>query len=496
MAAPDTVEPPRPVPAPEPRSAGAPGWVRVLDLAVLVLLFLAVALLVSGRIRINLGALRITVGSVERQLGLALVLLVVRHWAWQGPALHRRLLDGWRTLWAEPAFRSVTTQYWTIRLSILLVGYLAVASIGVLNGGPFRVHENEFLNLPARWDAGWYLGIASDGYRPARADEQQNIAFMPAFPVLMRLGGALLGVDQDRMRVDAAAGDRMRLLWSGLIVSLFLGWCGSVWLMRLASQWMDPERAVAASVLLHAYPFSVFYGAPYTEALFLACATATLVLFRRAAWTTAALCGLLAGVSRPNGFVLSVPLGLLFLQWLWQHRMREGRWPAAGQVCGSVLVTVAPTAAMLAFSWLVYDMTGHFFRWTQLHAAWGRQYQSVFTLASNYYELMLSEGLYRYTSTAPIDALNLLAALFALAAVIPVWRRFGLPYAAFLLAIVLPPLTMGGVLSMGRITSTAIPAFLWLGFALPTGGRRNVQAVFIALQALAATLFFTWRPLF
>ena len=30
-------------------------------------------------------------------------------------------------------------------------------------GAPFRLCKNEFLDLPARYDAGWYLGIATDG---------------------------------------------------------------------------------------------------------------------------------------------------------------------------------------------------------------------------------------------------------------------------------------------------------------------------------------------
>jgi hypothetical protein len=483
-----------PPPAPAPQSA--PGWVRVLDIVVLTLVFLAVALLIGGRMRLGLGPLRVTIGSVERQLAVAFGLLLVRRVAYGGPGLHRRILDGCAALWAEPAIRSLTYQYWTLRLSILLVGYLAVASFGLVNGGPFRVDENELVNLPARWDAGWYLGIATSGYRPAAADAQQNIAFMPGFPVLMRLGGGVLGVDQERMRTLGNGPDRALLLWSGVIISLLLGWTASVWIVRLASEWTDPDRAVAAAILLQAYPFALFYGAAYTEALFLACSAAALVLFRRASWTTAALCGLLAGVSRPNGFVLSVPLGLLLAQWVWRHRRVEATLPPAGRLAGPVLATIAPVVSMLGFSWLVYEMTGSAFRWTQLHAAWGREYRSVVSLASRYYERFAGEGLYGYTASAPIDALNLAAAIFALCALLPVWRRIGLPYAAFLAAIVVPPLSMGGVLSMGRITATALPAFLWLGAALSPGARRNVMLFFVALQALAAALFYTWRPLF
>ena len=60
---------------------------------------------------------------------------------------------------------------------------------------PFRVADSEAGNLPARFDAGWYLQIATYGYEylPNRFDRQQNLVFFPAFPVLMSLALAAGG---------------------------------------------------------------------------------------------------------------------------------------------------------------------------------------------------------------------------------------------------------------------------------------------------------------
>ena len=70
------------------------------------------------------------------------------------------------------------------------IGYLAVFMIGYANGrAPLRHFTNELLNLPVRWDAGWYLGIALNGYdydANARPTAQQNVAFFPAYPMAMR----------------------------------------------------------------------------------------------------------------------------------------------------------------------------------------------------------------------------------------------------------------------------------------------------------------------
>ena len=61
--------------------------------------------------------------------------------------------------------------------------------------------------------------------------------------------------------------------------------------------------------------------------------------------------------------------------------------------------------------------------------------------------------------------------MLALAAVWPVYRRFGLPFAVFILITILPPMSAGGLLSMGRVTSVLFPVFLWMGAAVPARHR-------------------------
>ena len=90
----------------------------------------------------------------------------------------------------------------------------------------------------------------------------------------------------------------------------------------------------------------------------------------------------------------------------------------------------------------------------------------------------------------------LASVIFILAAVWPVFRRFGLPYAALLLVNLLPPMAAGGLLSIGRVTSTLFPAFLWLAAAVPARHRMAWVTFFAVLQGFGAVLFFTWRPLY
>src|SRR5262249_7441253 len=99
------------------------------------------------------------------------------------------------------ALRRAVMVCMTTRLLVFLVGYLAVATVGYvpekapadlddLGPTPVRHFDSELLNLPYRWDAGWYVGIAMKGYEydagygPLR---MQRIVFFPAFPMAIRL---------------------------------------------------------------------------------------------------------------------------------------------------------------------------------------------------------------------------------------------------------------------------------------------------------------------
>jgi hypothetical protein len=93
-------------------------------------------------------------------------------------------------------------------------------------------------------------------------------------------------------------------------------------------------------------------------------------------------------------------------------------------------------------------------------------------------------------------ALNGLGLVFALGLIWPVWRTLGAAWTVFVIVNVLPPLAAGGVLSMGRLTSTLFPLFPALAAVTTARGAAPWVEGFGVLQGLAAALFFTWRELF
>ena len=48
---------------------------------------------------------------------------------------------------------------------MLLIAALSISTFNYPDEVRFRVSNNEMVNLPARWDAGWYLSIAMTGYK-------------------------------------------------------------------------------------------------------------------------------------------------------------------------------------------------------------------------------------------------------------------------------------------------------------------------------------------
>jgi hypothetical protein len=158
-------------------------------------------------------------------------------------------------------------------------------------------------------------------------------------------------------------------------------------------------------------------------------------------------------------------------------------------------VAAMPGIGMLIFSAHIYLLTGNPLQWAENHAAYGRVYKGAAAIVTERIEYIRINGLYNYVTVLALDLLNLIPILFAVAAIVPIYRRLGLPYAAMIVINVVLPVLIGGVLSMGRVTATLFPLFLWLGVAIPRRQRTGWLVAFAMMQALFAIAFFTWRPL-
>ena len=480
-----------------PPSSHPPAWARLLDFLCLLIVIVATVIAASGGFRVRIGGLRIALTSPVRLLIWAAVIGIVRHLAAPSAPIYRDLPARLRTAWRTPAARAASAAFAGTRFAILFVGLLAVFMFGYRDGRPpWRVDTNEVTNLQARWDTGWYLSVAIDGYYydgSQPPERQQNIVFFPAFPMMMRLLGRLLG------------GASTAYLLGGTVVSLGAFFWALVYLFRLARDLLgDDEVAASAVWLLATYPFAIFYSAVYSESVYLLAIVGACYHFRRGQYLAAALWGLLAGLDRAPGCFLSVALLTMAFAprlptWLAggppSTREESARTAAArARLPQAILTAAMPGLGMLLFSAYAWLSTGNPLVWAAGHAAWGREYSGL-GVFSERADWLWRGGLYVYAASVPADLLNGLGALFVLASVWPVARRLGLAYGVLVLINILPPIMAGGFLSAGRFSSVLFPSFVWLAGAVPSRHRLVWMTSFVAVQALCAALFYTWRPL-
>ena len=386
--------------------------------------------------------------------------------------MNRRWLR-WPTFERAPAvsnpdttWRAVLTPFAASRLGVLAIGLLAVFWIGYANGRPpYRLTSNELINLPVRWDTGWYAGIARNGYqRPASSTAQQNLNFFPAYPMLVRAATALLS--------PVLLPDKW-VWWIAVWCSLGCFFAALCYLHRLTALEVGSAYSDTAVALLCVYPFSIFFSAGYTEGLFLLGVVAAIYHFRRHQHVRAAGAGLLVGLSRPNGVLLAATLAAFAIQGRY-YRLKDGRGSAA-------LAIAAAPIGLLVYSAYVWRVSGDPFFWAKLQIeAWGR------TASGPQLSLL------RQFPPGPFFP-DAAAELFVFAALLPLTFRLGWPYGLHTAVSALLPIVNGGVQSFGRYSSVIFPLFIWLSVAIPARHRTAALTAMALFQGFFAALFFTWR---
>ena len=467
-----------------------PKWATALDVFAVAMALVAISVVIGGGFRVWVFDNRVSVTDWWRPALWSVLAIALRHALIRRQPLPQRVVSDLLAWWRSADTKTVLPIHLASRFGVLAVAFLAVLLIGFPPEATnrWRIYSNDLLDLPARWDTGWYLGIATEGYRfdpNARADYQQNIAFFPAFPMSMRYLSVVLG---------------RQPLWTGVGISLVAFFVALTYFLRLARSLLkDEDKAVTAVMLLAAYPFAVYFSAAYTEGLFLVTLLGAVYHFHQNQLGRAACWGVLCGLTRPNGALLSIVLAVMAVSPMWDAvTWRPILPPPPGwrAIMLRVLAAGSPGYGMLVFSAFIYRLTGNPLMWTMQNVAWGRVYRSLDSIVSDRFGFIANNGLYSYASTQTIDLFYSLAVLLALVAMWPVYRRFGLAFAIFIPITILPPMAAGGMLSMGRVTSVLFPVFLWMGAAVPVRHRTAWIALFAMLQGFVAVMFFTWRPLF
>jgi Gpi18-like mannosyltransferase len=139
-----------------------------------------------------------------------------------------------------------------------------------------------------RWDAAWYLSLATQGYT-----SELQTAFFPLYPILASLLARSTSISPD----------------TALLIipnTSFMLTC--VFLFALVRQEVDADAAFVAVASLCFFPTNVFLSAGYTESLFLLLAVAMFSFLRTGKLGLAAFVVGFASATRTVGWLLTIPV--------------------------------------------------------------------------------------------------------------------------------------------------------------------------------------------
>ncbi|MFO0801366.1 MAG: hypothetical protein U0804_28200 [Gemmataceae bacterium] len=368
--------------------------------------------------------------------------------------------------WLAPTWCRLAVFALATRLVTLVVGIL----LGPAQPGDHWTTEQlafraEILGGPVPWlepwvrfDAGFYLAIAREGYHPPADGEGPNAGFLPLLPALVALAAAvgvnpvLAGVLIPNVAFVAAlaCAGRAALRVTYSARSAWLG-CG----------------------VLTTYPFAFYFSAPYQESLYLLAAAGGLLAWYDRRPALAGLAGMFAATARLTA--VAFPVGLFV------EAVTRRQWPSRGAWM-IAMGTATGVALFGGWMWVTLgDPLAHF----RAHAAWGRESPSLGGVGRAL--LQAARELVQWERPYPVVKPIVLFGTFALG--IRGWVKRGPLWGCLILIPVGQALSTGTTLSIERIVLTCFPAAFELGEVL---GRSRMMQLAWLVVAVRAQLFFLW----
>lgn len=341
-----------------------------------------------------------------------------------------------RWLWMSTLTFAVT------RLGIFLIAYLAVPLIADSPNTPpyhLRPPDNVVLDvLGSRWDTGFYVSIAEEGYKYEDVP-LPSVAFFPLLPLMMRVVTPLVG----------------DTVLAGVLISHITLLLATLLFYRLVEEQWGQAVADRAVWYLLIFPSAFFGSALYTESLFLLEAIGALYFARRGYWEVAGLLGIAATLTRLVGLIVAP---MLLVEWWMQWR--DGKRPPYWGLLASLLTPLG-TAVYMAYLWWVF---GDPLAFVHGAAAWARQPQSPLVTIANLLQRP-EEGWLSAVLAGRIHLDNwidfsLILIFLAFGCLLLYRRRWS--EAVFVLLGVIIPFSSGLLMSQRRYMWVLFPAFILL----------------------------------
>ena len=193
---------------------------------------------------------------------------------------------------------------WKISLFLILslaIIFIPLYSKHFLGGGLGNYSKNPYIFAWANFDGEHYLSIAQGGYG------QLNHAFFPLYPLLINILS---------LKIQNIAW----LIVVGLFISSICFLIGLFLLQKLTR--LDfPKSSLLTILALITFPTSFYFGALYTESLFLMLSVGAFYFARVGKWWIAGILGGLSSATRIYGILI---FPALLIDWF-QNRSKYGQ---------------------------------------------------------------------------------------------------------------------------------------------------------------------------
>lgn len=352
-----------------------------------------------------------------------------------------------------------------VRLVLL---FAAQIFIRILPGQPVR----GLFTIWEQFDVRLYLSVVNTGYQyPVTPPMRSNVNFFPLYPIIVWIGKHIL---------EPLFGNEADLI-AGMAISWITFAIACVILYRLVSQRFDLQVALSTIVLLATFPFSFYFGAVYTESLYLLLVVVAFYGIEKHAWWLAATAALLAGATRPPGLIVGACVVIAYgLDWLQQHRPL--RW--------NVLALALTPLGLAAY--LIYCAIRFGDPFVYAKASLEGWHVGRIQLGTiDWFLQLLRHAPHWITSTSFITIVWSIYGLIFVAALVGlvfVFRIMGPVYAFFTLASIAAPILTNPVpTSLGRYIGVIFPLFIVL--ALPLRTRPALREVLIIGFSIFLALF-------
>lgn len=188
-----------------------------------------------------------------------------------------------------------------MQAAVITISAWSAHTFGVRAQGDPKLHfpGHGVLGGLVRYDAGWYVGIATDGYSLVPG-HQSNVAYFPTYPLTVRAVASVIG----------------NVVLAGITVSTIAGAVAAV----LVTVWcrdrgMSPTAVATTLALVLVYPYAWYlYGVVYSDALFVALALGAAVAIGRDRVALGTLLLFLVSAARPTGICVVAGLWVVHLE--------------------------------------------------------------------------------------------------------------------------------------------------------------------------------------